>query len=231
VGSVRNLGVRHSSPNHVPNRVQSPVPISTAAAGVHESMGTKASEFAELVRGASVNQLAQLFDLDRRTVANRLKDVQPCGKRNSFPVYKISEVAELLVVGYMSEDKLTKAQQLKHAGNEKDYWDSQLKRIKYLENTGDLWRTERIVEVFAMVFKQIRESTTVFIDALEHESGLPPKQIDKAKHFGDALLVEMRDKLLTLELDPVGEHDFASDPFTETHDESDDEDLKSLGLL
>jgi hypothetical protein len=41
----------------------------------------------------------------------------------------------------------------------------------------------------------------------------------------------MRDKLLTLELDPVGEHDFASDPFTETHDESDDEDLKSLGLL
>ena len=75
-------------------------------------MGTKASEFAELVRGASVNQLAQLFDLDRRTVANRLKDVRPCGKRNSFPIYKISEVAELLVVGYMTEEKLSESQKL-----------------------------------------------------------------------------------------------------------------------
>lgn len=193
-------------------------------------MGTKASEFTELLRGASVNQLAQLFDLDRRTVANRLKDVQPCGKRNSFPVYKISEVAELLVVGYMSEDKLTKAQKLKHAGNEKDYWDSQLKRLKYLENTGDLWRTERIVEVFAVVFKQIRESVTVFIDALEHESGLPPKQIEKAKHFGDALLVEMRDKLLSLELDPDGEHETTDDPFANDRDEPDEEELRALGL-
>jgi len=169
-------------------------------------MGTKASEFAELVKGASVNQLAQLFDLDRRTVANRLRDVQPCGKRNSFPIYKISEVAELLVVGYMTGDQVSETQKRQRADKEKDYWDAKLKEQKYLENMGDLWRTERIVEVFSVVFKQIRESVTVFLDALEHESGLPPKQIEKAKFFGDALLVEMRDHLMSLDLDPEGEH-------------------------
>ena len=197
-------------------------------------MGTKASEFSELVRGASINQLAALFDLDRRTVANRLKEVQPCGKRNSFPIYKISEVAELLVVGYMTGDAVSETQKRQRADKEKDYWDAKLKEQKYLENMGDLWRTERIVEVFAVVFKQIRESVTVFIDALEHESGLPTKQIEKAKHFGDALLVEMRDHLMSLNLDPEGEHVLPPPQATGGNDKADDaseDELRELGLL
>lgn len=192
-------------------------------------MGTKASEFAELVRGASINQLAQLFDLDRRTVADRLKEVQPCGRRNSFPIYKIADVAELLVSGYMTQDQLSEAQKRKRADKEKDYWDAKLKEQKYLENMGDLWRTEKIIEVFAEVFKQIRESVVVFLDALEHEADLPPKQVEKAKHFGDALLVEMRDKLMTLDLDPTGEHvlpEAKAEPTPVTEDE-----LAELGLL
>lgn len=192
-------------------------------------MGTKASEFTELVRGASINQLAQLFDLDRRTVADRLKEVQPSGRRNSFPIYKISDVAELLVVGYMTQEQMSETQKRQRADKEKDYWDAKLKEQKYLENMGDLWRTDRIVEVFAVVFKQIRESVTVFIDALEHESGLPPKQIEKAKNFGDALLVEMRDKLMSMNLDPEGEH---VEPTPTTVDtEPSDDDLRELGLF
>lgn len=190
-------------------------------------MGIKASDFAELVRGCSINQLATLFDLDRRTVADRLKEVQPSGRRNTFPIYKISDVAELLVAGYMTQEQITEAQKRRRPDREKDYWDARLKEQKYLENMGDLWRTDRIVEVFAVVFKQIRESLIVFLDALEHESGLPPKQIEKAKHFGDALLVEMRDNLMSLDLDPEGEHTL---PEPKPQEPSED-DLRELGLL
>ncbi len=188
-------------------------------------MGSKASEFAELVRGASINQLGQLFDLDRRTVTDRLKDVQPSGRRNTFPVYRIADVAELLVVGYLTKDKLSEAQKLKHAGNEKDHWDAQLKRQKYLENMGDLWRTEKVISVFADVFKTFREAVVVFADEMEHESGLTNEQIDKVKGFCDALLVETRDKLLQLDIPEFGDHDIAVDPSAVEVD-----DLAELGL-
>jgi len=193
-------------------------------------MGTKASEFAELVKGASVNQLAQLFDLDRRTVANRLKDTQPSGKRNSFPVYKISEVAELLVVGYMTGEKLSQAQKLKYAGSAKDHWDAELKRLKFLENTGDLWRTDKVISVFADVFKTFREAVVVFSDEMEHEADLSTTQIDRVKAFCDALLIETREKLLQLDIPTEGDHEPVNDPFAGDQTDDSDEDLRDLGL-
>ena len=166
----------------------------------------KAGEFTELVRGASINQLGQLFDLDRRTVTDRLKDIHPSGRRNAHPIYKIADIAELLVVGYLTKDKLSEAQKLKHAGNERDYWEAKLKEQKYLENMNDLWRTEKVITVFADVFKTFREAVVVFADEMEHESGLTGDQIDKVKGFCDAILVETREKLLQLDIPDTGDH-------------------------
>lgn len=187
----------------------------------------KAFDFNDLVRGASINQLAQLFDLDRRTVADRLKDVNPSGRRATFPVYRVSEVAELLVTGYMTQGQLTEAQKMQKADKAKDYWDAKLKEQKYLEQMGDLWRTEKVVEVLAAVFKQLRESVVVFSDAMEHESGLPVEQIEKTKGFCDGLLVEMREKLIRMDIDDEGDH---VPPQAAPVDEAED-DLRALGLL
>lgn len=184
----------------------------------------KSSEFHELVKGASINQLAELFDLDRRTVTSRLRGIAPSGYRNTFPIYRIIEAAPLLLHGYMTDDQVSEAQKRQHADKEKDYWDARLKEQKYRENMGDLWRTEKVVSVFAEVFKQFRESVVVFNDAMEHESGLEPKQIEKTKAFSDALLVELREKLMVLEIDPQGDHE----PPVES--DTDDE-LRELGLL
>ena len=48
------------------------------------------------------------------------------------------------------------------SANEKDYWDAQLKKQKFEENAGDLWRTDKVVEILAGVFKVFRENVTVF---------------------------------------------------------------------
>lgn len=152
-------------------------------------------EFTELLQGASINQLGQLFNLDRRTVADRVKESKPSGTRGGFPVYKISEVAEMLVHGYMTGDQVSEAQKRKTADKEKDYWDAKLKEQKFLENDGDLWRTQKVLEVFASVFKLFRESMVVYLDNLEHESGLPVEAIEKTKTITDGLLVELREKL------------------------------------
>lgn len=163
-------------------------------------------DFKDLLVGASINQLGQMFDLDRRTVTDRLKGIDPSGKRGGHPIYKISEVAPLLINGYMTEDQVDEKRRRMKASEEKDYWEAQNKRLKFLESNGDLWRTERVVEVFAAVFKQFRETVVVFIDNLEHESDLPPETVDKVKKFGDGLLVEVREKLLTLDIENEDDH-------------------------
>jgi hypothetical protein len=159
--------------------------------------------YADLVLGASINQLAELFGMDRRTVTDRLRGLDPSGTRASHPVYKIADAAPLLL-------EVT-AGTRRAAEREKDYWDAQLKKQRFEENAGDLWRTDKVISIFAQVFKQFRESTVVFIDALEHESGLPPEVIGKAKQFGDTLLSDCRQKLLVM-------------------DTQEDEDLADLGL-
>lgn len=148
--------------------------------------------YQDLVKGFSINQLAELFAMDRRTVTDRLRDVEPAGLRSSHPIYRLMDAAPKL-----SGDG--QVQTRRNATNEKDYWDAQLKKQKFEENAGDLWRTDKVVEVFAGVFKVFRENVTVFVDRLEHETGLPPEMIESAKSFGDHLLKETRAKLLAMD--------------------------------
>lgn len=174
--------------------------------------------YQDLVKGFSINQLAELFGMDRRTVTDRLREVTPSGTRASHPIYRMVDAAPKLV----GEGDI---QTRRNASSEKDYWDAQLKKQKFEENAGDLWRTDKVVEVFAGVFKVFRENVTVFIDRLEFETGLPPETIESAKVFGDHLLTETRAKLLALD---TGEDQDEGD----TENTPDDEEalLSELGL-
>lgn len=130
--------------------------------------------------------------MDRRTVTDRLRGLEPSGTRASHPVYRISDAAPLLL-------EVTAGTTRRAAEREKDFWDAQLKKQRFEENASDLWRTSKVIEILAMVFKSFREAVVVYTDAMEHESGLPPEVVDKTKKFADNLLHETRVKLLALE--------------------------------
>lgn len=202
-------------------------------------MSSSANDFDNILKGASIRQLSLLFDLSRDTVQTRIRnsDIEPSGTRLSQPIYRVSEVAQLLVQPYLPRDQALRSPsiQQRNAATEKDYWDAQLKRQKFMENAGDLWRTEKVIQTLSEVFKQIRESVIVFLDAMEHESGLPHDQIEKSKQFGDTLLQNMRDRLVSMGTTPVGDHDVPDDiPGVVTKSESvtDDFDdfIRDLGI-
>lgn len=155
--------------------------------------------YTDIVQGASISQLAELFGMDRRTVADRIRGMTASGTRGGHPVYLIADAAPRLINNTdVPEENKTR----RNAEREKDHWDAQLKKQKFEENAGDLWRTDRVIEVFADVFKLFRESVVVFMDNLEHESGLPPEVIVKTKIFGDGLLSGCREKLINLQTEP-----------------------------
>lgn len=196
---------------------------------------SKSEYFEELLDGLSVNQLAKLFGLDRRTVSNRLQQAgaqaSSTARRQGYKLYKVCDVAEILIEPYATPANLRdQVTVLKHSGNHKDYWDAMLKRQKFLLENKDLWRTERVIEVFSEVFKQFRETCVVFSDNIEHESDLPPEIIDKTKKFIDALLIEIREKLLVMDLDPSLEKDNPGEPDDKGNQAETECDLSDLGL-
>jgi len=193
------------------------------------------SEFDELLKGMSIRQITLLLDVEREALADMIRDagIQPSGKRGGNPIYLLSEVAPHVVQSVApllapgDSTKLATRIQRKNASTEKDYWDAQLKRQKFMEQAGDLWRTEKLIDTLAGIFKHLRESIVVFLDSMEHESGLPVSQIEKTKAFGDALLQGMHDKLTSLNVPTEGDHDYpdGGDP-----PPTDDDFLKSVGL-
>lgn len=196
------------------------------------------SEFDELLKGMSIRQITLLLDVEREALADMIRDagIQPSGKRGGNPIYLLSEVAPHVVQSVApllapgDPNKLATRIQRKNASTEKDYWDAQLKRQKFMEAAGDLWRTEKVIDTLASIFKHLRESIVVFLDSMEHESGLPVSQIEKTKRFGDALMQTMYDKLTTLNVPAEGDHDYP-DGGDDQKPQSDDDFLKSVGLV
>lgn len=172
---------------------------------------TKAVDFNELLSGASIQQLSLLFDKDRVTVRKVIEEfnIQPASKRSGHPIYKVSEIAPFLSrVGGSGRGGVGNK-----SSHEKDHWDAELKRQKFMENNGDLWRTDVVVQSYIAVFKFIRESVTVFVDRIEYETEVDEKTVTSIKNFADLLLSDTREKILGAD-------------FEEKPDESDvDEDL------
>src|SRR5690606_14137064 len=125
--------------------------------------------YPDLVKGFSINQLAELFGMDRRTVTDRLRAVEPAGTRAGDSIYRMVDAAPKLVGDGSIRSR-------RDSSSEKDYWDAQLKKQKFEENAGDLWRTDKVIVMLSEVLKLFREGVTIFVDNMEHEPGLAQDQ-------------------------------------------------------
>ncbi|QHJ72788.1 putative terminase small subunit [Proteus phage P16-2532] len=47
--------------------------------------------------GVNITQIAKIFNMERRDVTPKIREVPPCGERGGYPIYKLNEVAPYLV--------------------------------------------------------------------------------------------------------------------------------------
>lgn len=154
-----------------------------------------------LYEGASVNQLALLFDKKTTEVSRILAvaKVQPCGERKSYPIYRVIDAAPHLippreadvadVIRNLSPKDLPPALT-------KEYWAAQHARLKYEEDRGDLWRTDEVIEMMSEVFKTLRMSILLMPDQLEKQSQLSDQQRNIVLNMIDGLLNDLADSLI-----------------------------------
>ena len=140
------------------------------------SGGTDAAVVQKLLRPVSISFLADVLQRDRKTVTKRLAGLTPMGQhRGNIPLYDFRQAIEHLVTPRVNAAEVIRkmgADDLP-AGLQKDVWDARLKKQKWMENAGDLWKTEDVLEVLGETFQRLKTTTQLWIDQLAETHALP----------------------------------------------------------
>lgn len=160
----------------------------------------KAINTADVQHGVTVGFLAQVFRMDPTTVKKKLRDCAPIARRKAGWIYDLKLAAQYLVTPAIDLDQYLKTIRESDLPThlQAAYWDAKLKRQKWEENAGDLWRTENIVEVFGKVFQLIKFSMQLWADDIERAQGLTPDQRKLIVGLADGLQNKIHKELMDM---------------------------------
>ena len=96
------------------------------------------------------------------------------------------------------------AEYLKNAGPgdlpaalQAQYWNAQNGRLKYLEQSKDLWRTPQVLEVLTTVFRSLSQSLRLLADRVEAQVGITVAQREVIeKEISDKAVNMLRQRLV-----------------------------------
>lgn len=182
------------------------------------------NEQQELFSGLSVTKLALGFRMTQESIRRKLAGVEPIGYYKGAPRYDVFEAAQVLVKPKI-DARFLRSLRPKDlpAGLQKDFWNAQNARLKFEEEAGDLWRTERVRQAFGLVFKAIRQSLTLVPDTLERQMGLSNEQRDAVQAMMDKLMEDVH-----TEISKYFEHFQYNDEHPDTNVADEDVDLNEF---
>lgn len=160
-------------------------------------MSTKPEEDARIVHiGATVPQLATMFNMSQKSVTQRLIGrVSPAvikGATDKDSIrYHLRDAAPLLCDPKVDIEEILKTlTPAKLPPMLQDvFWKGQKSRLEVEQMLGNLWDTERVVQVLGEAFKPCRMAILMFKEEIEQQEELSPST--------RALLDTMSDSLLT----------------------------------
>lgn len=158
-----------------------------------------------LQAGVTSAFLAHAFQMDARTVASRLKGC-PVKKRvrrgtkMATILYDFKTACSYLVTPAMSSKEYlrsVKRNELPPA-LQQQVWDALLKRQRWEENAGQLWRTERVRSVLGTTFQTIKFTMQLWLETLERQTEVTPAQRKLIVELVDGLQKEVYDSMVKM---------------------------------
>lgn len=173
-----------------------------------------------LFEGLNKSQIAQAFKVDAKTLDEKLYGVPPDGVRNGSKVWRIHRIVPYLArltpevieerMRNMSHHDLPKI-------FTKEYWAGQRSRQEYELRAGDLWPTAKVVEKVGELYKLVRMSTMLMLDAVEKTTELSERQRQIIKDQAEGMLEDLHKR--------VTQHFAAKEEENERQEAQDDEDV------
>lgn len=137
------------------------------------------AEIIFLNHGATITDLGTAFRLPPKEVRNRLAGrVSPVRTHGDNVRYAIADAAPFLCEPEVDLERLLKnmSPSKMPAILQDQFWKAQRNRLAYEEDVGDLWRTTKVVQVFAEVAKSLRMTLLMTKDTVEQQVELTPRQ-------------------------------------------------------
>lgn len=187
---------------------------------------------AMLYDGASMSQLSKLFGMDMRDISKKMNNVPPCGERRGFPIWKVKDAARVLVKPEISDHDIIdhisgmNFKELPAALN-KEVWNGLRARLKFEQEQGVLWPTDRVLKAFNAFMQIVRMNYLLLPDRVDRADPLTPKQREAIVTIADDSLTDLKRELENIagqmeELTP-GFMDFTDeDEIDEQFEEPDD---------
>ena len=132
----------------------------------------------DMMAGVTVSWLAQVFSMDPKTVKQRLADCPPLYSRKAGYVYALPVACQYLVKPALTPEQFMK--NIKQAdlppAMQDSFWSANLKRQKFEENAGDLWRTADVRLALSGMFQTIKFTIQLWADNMQKQVGLSTEQ-------------------------------------------------------
>lgn len=152
------------------------------------------------VGGVTVSFLAQVFQMDHNKVKRKLVNCPVKARRTRGTmqvqhIYDLKTAASYLVTPRIDPEDIIKSLRKEDLppSISTAYWDAQLKRQKWEEQAGQLWRTSSISTVIGSMFQTIKFTIQLWADTLERQTGLTEDQRELLNTLTDELQQEMFD--------------------------------------
>jgi hypothetical protein len=141
--------------------------------------------------------------MDPTTIKKKLKDCPPLARRKAGYVYDLKVAAQYLVKPVFNAEEYLKTMKASELPThlQDEYWSAQLRRQKWEENAGQLWRTESVIQVLGDVLQKIKFAMQLWPDNVERATGLSDDQRKMLTSMADELLKEVHTGLLQLPLE------------------------------
>lgn len=158
-------------------------------------------DLSDMHAGVSPGWLGKVFGMDPNTVKKRLAECPPLSRRKSGGyLYSLPQAAAYLVKPVFDVREYLKTMQPKElpVHLQKEYWDALLKRQRFEERAGELWRTDDVLEVLGEAFKALKFQTQLWSDNLDRAVGLTDEQRNLLQGMTDALQTDLHQALVKM---------------------------------
>lgn len=167
-------------------------------------MPTTGSTYADpLNRGVSIAWLAHVYRMDHTTVKRKLancpvKTQRRRGDKMTTVLYDLPTASAFLITPAFSTAEYMRAVRRGDLppALQQTIWDALLKRQKWEENAGQLWRTEKVRSVLGSTFQTIKFTMQLWIDTLERQIEVTDEQREIIVGMVDGLQAELYDALV-----------------------------------
>ena len=147
-----------------------------------------------LEEGATVNQLAILFNIDKGSVRDRLRGkVRPNGnKKKGYELYWVYQAAPHLVPAIFDLEEFARVARKVDMPVlfTKEYWAAMRSHQLWQRDNNELWPTEQVTDVISTLLKTFRMSVLAVNEAVSREENLTPYLRELIRDHLDRVLEE-----------------------------------------